>query len=293
MPDSATANRVGARLAACGAVACALGLAVVWLAFARVSPAKTWDAAALKGFIVLGRSATQALGLGSIDVVIYAPFAVATVLVAVRDGRIRMALAVPVLLLGPVASSEALKPLLAHSHPALKPFHLTTASYPSGNATVAMAMALCAVLVTPGRARAVVAGAGGVFTAGVGLSLLSLGSHLPSDVMGGFLVAGAWAWGAAAVLLWTDERRPAGGGRPVREAWARRRPGLPLWSVPAIVLGGTALVLALAVGFRSHHRPHGLAEQTGSLVAAGAVIAILAAALVSGFAAFAERHHWR
>jgi hypothetical protein len=53
-----------------------------------------------------------------------------------------------------------------------------------------MALAMCAVMVAPPKWRPLLSAGAGLFTVGVGLSLLSRGAHLPSDVVGGFFVAG-------------------------------------------------------------------------------------------------------
>ena len=54
-----------------------------------------------------------------------------------------------------------------------------------------MALALCAVLAVPARWRPAAATAGGLFALGVAYAILALGWHFPSDVIGGYLVAGA------------------------------------------------------------------------------------------------------
>src|SRR5207237_6468526 len=79
------------------------------------------------------------------------------------------------------------------------------ASFPSGHATVAMALALAVVVVSPRVLRAPLAVAGAVYAAAVGISLVALGWHYPSDVLGGFIVAAAWSAAAVAVLrVWRE-----------------------------------------------------------------------------------------
>ena len=63
-----------------------------------------------------------------------------------------------------------------------------------------MTLALCAVLVAPPALRAATAIAGGLFAVGVGYAVLVLGWHFPSDVLGGFLMAGMWTSLAVAAL---------------------------------------------------------------------------------------------
>jgi membrane-associated phospholipid phosphatase len=59
---------------------------------------------------------------------------------------------------------------------------------------------LCALLVLPARLRPPAAALGALFAAAVGCSLLILAWHLPSDVVGGYLVAALWASLAVAGL---------------------------------------------------------------------------------------------
>ncbi len=52
-----------------------------------------------------------------------------------------------------------------------------------------MTLVLCALLVTPHRLRPLVAALGCAFAVAVGCSLLILAWHMPSDVLGGYLLA--------------------------------------------------------------------------------------------------------
>ena len=113
-----------------------------------------------------------------------------------------------VLSLAPL-TAETLKPLLAHPHVQIGLAHIDAASWPSGHATAAAALVLCAVLVVPARLRPLVTGLGVAFAAAVGCSLLILAWHMPSDVLGGYLVASLWMALAVAALRATDRRRPA------------------------------------------------------------------------------------
>ena len=102
-----------------------------------------------------------------------------------------------------------------------------------------MTLALCAVLVAPPALRTAAAVLGGALAVGVGYALLVLGWHYPSDVLGGFLVAGLWTSLAVAALHRVEAPEPA------------RRPE---WG-PLIALGaGARVVAAVAVGVRTRHR---------------------------------------
>jgi membrane-associated phospholipid phosphatase len=75
-------------------------------------------------------------------------------------------------------------------------------SFPSGHATYSMAFVLALVLLSWGSPRRWWAvGLGGVFALLIGLSRMYLGVHYPSDILGGWLLAVAWAVGLHRVLF--------------------------------------------------------------------------------------------
>jgi membrane-associated phospholipid phosphatase len=141
------------------------------------------------------------------------------------------------------------------------------ASWPSGHATAAMALALAGVLAArPGHRRAAVV-AGAVFAGAVAVAVLALAWHFPSDVLGGFLVAAAWALGVLAglevleparrTLAWDDVRR-----------FARLAGG---------VVAASALAAGLALALRSAGAVESLVVP--AKLAGAVVIAVAAAAL--------------
>ena len=136
----------------------------------------------------------------------YALLGVSVIAVALARGRLRHALVATAVLAGAGLTARLLKPLLAAPRPHDLPpgADVIEAAWPSGHVTGALALALCLVLVAPGRLRPAAAAAGGAFAAGVALAVLLLGSHWPSDVLGGVLVAGAWTALGLAALKATD-----------------------------------------------------------------------------------------
>jgi membrane-associated phospholipid phosphatase len=70
-------------------------------------------------------------------------------------------------------------------------------SFPSGHATIALAIGLALILVVPPAMRVAAAVAGIAYAIAVGTALVVTGSHFPSDVGGGFCVATGWAAVAA------------------------------------------------------------------------------------------------
>jgi membrane-associated phospholipid phosphatase len=133
---------------------------------------------------------------------------IALVAYALGQGRRREALAVALVVALAPLSADLLKPLLAHPHANAGGVHINPASWPSGHATAALALALCAVLVAPARARVPVAIAGGAFALTVGCALLIRAWHMPSDVLGGYLMAALWTALAVAGLRAGERRWP-------------------------------------------------------------------------------------
>ena len=135
---------------------------------------------------------------------------IALVAFAISRERPRVALAVAAVLALAPFTAETLKPLLAHPHVRVGDVQIGAASWPSGHATAAMALVLSAVLVAPARLRPAVAVLGGGFAVAVGFFLLVLAWHMPSDVLGGYLVAALWASLAVAALRAAENRWPTG-----------------------------------------------------------------------------------
>ena len=114
-----------------------------------------------------------------------------------------------------------------------------------------------------------------MFAVAVGYSLVTLGWHYPSDVLGGFLVAATWTLGVAAAYRVAEARWAEGTGR---EAALRLRDAL---TPPAVAAAGTGLLVAALVvlkpkpvlGYMAAHP----AALTGALI-----IAMLGTVLATG-----------
>jgi membrane-associated phospholipid phosphatase len=174
--------------------------------------------------------------------------AVAAALAALLRRRLDLAAVAIVTLAGANLTTHLLKPLLAHADPlGGEAARGLDASFPSGHATAAMSLALVAVVVAPRRWRGWVAVLAAGYAACVGVGLVLLFAHYPSDVVGGYLVAGAWASAMVAVALARRER-----GAPVPAPARRPSPGAVLIGAGlAIAAGG--LLLAPA-----RHLSHGV-----------------------------------
>jgi membrane-associated phospholipid phosphatase len=184
-------------------------LALTWVVAALVPATHVKDAVALYDLTLVGGPHLHILMNGLLqllDPALYILWGVLLVAVALLRRRPRVALAVAIVLSLAPLSAELLKPLLAHPHARIGVSEIGAASWPSGHATAATVLALCAVLVSPRHVRPLVAVLGATFAAAVGVSLLILAWHLPSDVLGGYLLATLWMALALAGLRIVDTR---------------------------------------------------------------------------------------
>jgi membrane-associated phospholipid phosphatase len=190
---------------------CLLSLVLVWTVAEHLPAAQLKDAVALHDLTLLNRPTIESSGnflLHMLEPLLFVLWGGALVSIALARGLPRLALAVTgVLCLAPL-TSETLKPLLAHPHDSVGGVLVGPASWPSGHSTAALTLVLCAFLVAPARLRPLVACLGAAFAAAVGLSLLILAWHMPSDVLGGYLVATLWAALAVAGLRAAERRWP-------------------------------------------------------------------------------------
>ena len=207
------------RIPLIGALLAAIGVALVRLLAFNVHVFHHADAVTLHDFMSLDRQSIYQLITDIAHVADPAPYGLIGVLLvglALARGRTRVAVAALVILLGTAVTTDyILKPLLAAPRydAVLGGRQVPGASFPSGHATASMALALCAILVASQRVRPYVAALGAVFAIAVSYSFLTLGWHYPSDVLGGYLVAGAWTALTVAALRFADTRWPARSGR--------------------------------------------------------------------------------
>ena len=264
------------------APACFLAFALTGL-LALASPGiHERDAAMLHGFVALDRPRVH----HAVDVLAhladplpYAAAGLVLVLVALMRGLPWRAGAVVALLLVTGASSQIVKHLLAQPRfeAWLGSDQIGPAAWPSGHATAAMTLALCAVLVAPPALRLAVAVCGGAFAAGVGYALLVLGWHFPSDVLGGFLMAGGWTALTVAFLRVVEPARATRAAAGPAAGRARER----LAGIGVAVAAGLAAAIVAAaprdqIALYASERP--------TLVIGTLVIAAVAGALALGFA---------
>jgi membrane-associated phospholipid phosphatase len=164
--------------------------------------------------------------------------------IALLRGRPLLAVGAGVVVLGANLTTQWLKREL--ERPDLLPGSLPTpGSFPSGHVTVAMSLAMALVLVAPPALRWLAAALGSAYAIGVGVAVILLDWHTPSDVLGAYLVTVAWTALVAAALVAAHD---AGGLAATR----RRRPAGARAAGPLTV--GLGAVFGLIVGVQAARR---------------------------------------
>jgi membrane-associated phospholipid phosphatase len=121
-------------------------------------------------------------------------------LIALLRGRPGGALAPVLVVVGANVTTQLLKALLAHPRVKLAiggdPFEPNT--FPSGHTTAAASIAVACAFVVPAALRDLTLTLGGAFALAVGCSVVVIGWHYPSDVLGAYLVVACWGFGVLA-----------------------------------------------------------------------------------------------
>ena len=170
--------------------------------------------------------------------------------VALWARRPRSARTAAVVVIGSVGSTELLK-LVILTRPDLAVVGDPN-SFPSGHTTVAVSLVVACLFVVPPGRRGLVALVGTPYAIGIGIGTVIVGWHRPSDVLGAWLMVGAWAFAALGVL----HRRSTVASALVVDPGTRRdmRPRGAVWPVvlglSATAVGVVAVLLfTTSVGF--------------------------------------------
>ncbi|MDP1849128.1 MAG: phosphatase PAP2 family protein [Solirubrobacteraceae bacterium] len=270
-------------LGALALLSAAVALAV-WLIALGIPRGRALDASAMLTFGGVAAPPLQPSIMGVAHLADPLPFVIggiALVVVALLRRRWLMAALVPVILLGANVTTQLLKPALADVR-LIELYGVGTVypgSWPSGHATASMSLALCLVLVVGPRLRAPAALLGAGYAIAVGYALVALGWHLPSDVLGGYLVAATFTLLGAAALAALEARRPA-----------HAPAGPSTVPLPALAAGaGALLALAGAVALIGAPGMTLNALEHPTALAAGAGIAALGLTLTAGLALVLRR----
>jgi membrane-associated phospholipid phosphatase len=285
------------RVLVLGALWCAIAFLILVAVAYGSGDARSLDANALHGFVDLQRPSTEArvnwiAHLG--DPATVGLMAALLAGVGLARGRPRLAVAVIALVAATSISSQLLKLLLAYPRYSgmVGGAHVDPAAFPSGHSTAAMSVALAGVLVAPPRARPLAAVLGMGLALSVGLCVVVLGWHFPSDVLGGFLLAGGWTLAIAAGLRAAAERWPERVGRTkVTAAWARAVDSgttVGLAALTLVAVGSVAL-LALTIVFTRPDEVVQFASDHTAIVAGATMITLTAGAVLGGVTAALRR----
>jgi membrane-associated phospholipid phosphatase len=264
------------------AAAAGTGLLVAtWFAAFHIGFVERADRSILEGFMGLHRPTLNRVTTFVAELCNPHPYvflAAIPVLMAILRRRPRVAVTVGLIMLSASMTTQLLKPLLAAPRWSLggqflTKLHWLTASWPSGHATAAMSLALCAVIAAPPRLRPAVGAAMAAFAVAVCYSFLELAWHFPSDVLGGFLVATIWTLLGVAGLWWLDARRPVARRElsptgPVQVSVAEAL-------VPMGVLVLCALFLAVVVALARPHAVVAYADTHTAFVVGAGLIAVV------------------
>jgi membrane-associated phospholipid phosphatase len=136
------------------------------------------------------------IGAHKLNIAAAAGVATVAALLAVLSlaGRTRLRVWLVVVLVGAAfATTRLIKPPLGEWGRDLAPARIATDAFPSGHGTLAMAIVLAGVMAMPASRRVAATIVGSVLAVVLGLLIVVGGLHPPSDVIGGYLVAAAWA----------------------------------------------------------------------------------------------------
>ena len=282
--------RLTARSPLLAAAACFLAFGAVLAGAYAIAPIGRLDAIALHGLMALdgpfsypvNHVLTRSADPLPVMLMLAALFAWGWAL-----GRRREAIGAVALVAGANLTGLILKVALAHPrfHPILAGNQVGAEAYPSGHATSAMSIALAAVLVAPVRLRSnphlrvAVASVAAAYVIAVSTSLMVLGWHFPSDVVGGLLVSSGFFFLAVAAI-----RAGAAG----RAGVAAKRVGLAL----SPGLGGAAVAVLAAAGLIALSRADELVAfaRVHTVASATAVaLMVISAGLVASATLIADR----
>jgi membrane-associated phospholipid phosphatase len=182
---------------------------LVYLLVCHVAFAQRVDSRVLADAMAHRTPGREDVASGIVSLFNPVPFVVLASLIvaaAIAAGRVRAGLVVGASMVASAASAEWLKPLLAVQRQYPDYHYMPAASWPSAHTAAIVSLLLGLVILLPPRLRptaAALCGGFGLLALG---SIVLMGFHYPSDVLGGVLVATAWS--AVALALSGTARAP-------------------------------------------------------------------------------------
>jgi membrane-associated phospholipid phosphatase len=239
-------------------------LALVYVLAVQTSWGQRLDATAVRARRGLRPQGIHAAGrlLTTIDVGSLALLGGAIVLVALLRGRARLAIGAYVLIAGSILTTEILKKVVLPRPDLVNDGLGTAPSFPSGHTTVALSLAVGAMVVSPIRWRTLVAVLGAGFASAIGAAVVAAGGHRPSDPIGAALVVAAWS---AAVLALVIGRSRARDTRP-------GGPGAPWFAVGGVLLLIVAFLALVVTAYAIHRDRLDTVDLGGAFIGATSAI---------------------
>lgn len=157
--------------------------------------------------------------LDTISVASLALLGAAIVAIALLRARPRLAVAAGLVLIGANVTTQVVKGSYERTD-LVYGWWTEAGAFPSGHTTVAMSLAMALMIVVPPALRWTAALGGCCYAAGVGVAVISLDWHRPSEVVGAYLVVVAWAalvMAGVTLLAPDSDREPEPAGRAA--AW--------------------------------------------------------------------------
>ncbi|HMJ74298.1 MAG TPA: phosphatase PAP2 family protein [Solirubrobacterales bacterium] len=135
-------------------------------------------------------------------------------LLGLLRGRLGSVLAAVLVVVGANVTTQLLKALLAHPRVklAIGGDPLEPNTFPSGHTTAAASIAVAYAFVAPAALRDLTLALGVAFALAVGCSVVVIGWHYPSDVLGAYLIVACWGFAVLAAMRAIASRRPRGMG---------------------------------------------------------------------------------
>jgi membrane-associated phospholipid phosphatase len=231
-------------LAAAGQVAAVEAVRRVFLSTIR---GQLVDTAALDGNTIGRRHIDWLVDtvLGAVTVLSVVVAVLAIGFIALLRGRVLLAGAAALLVVGSNLTTQLLKQLVVRPDLGVDLERAVAGnSLPSGHATVAGSVAVALVLVLPPSVRGLAAVLGAGYAAVAGGATLSADWHRPSDSVTALLIVGVWA-ALAGLLLAVRRPAPGAAGPPHRRALAiLLLVGLGALVVATVAMGLTDRALA-------------------------------------------------
>lgn len=254
---------------------CAIAVVVLYAVAVRTEHGQKFDDKPLAGRAALDPDTVDAAHhvLETVTVGGLAIAAGGLVVIGLVRGRLLLAGSVGVAILGANVTTEYLKHVAFERPNFVSNTIRLGNTYPSGHTTVAMSLAVGAVLVAPRRLRGTAAVAGGAYAAAMGCAVLLTGWHRPSDAVGAAFVTVGWGAAVAAFLV-----ALRGTGREARRSEPLEfRPAMWILTGAGAASLAIAALALLAVAYRARFSDLFVVERGRALSVA--LVAIIGAVL--------------